>query len=1050
MDFQMTCKYICQLFFTVQVVWGSDEVRLLNPPEEALPDHLLEVFYSCDEAATVQLDCIVYFETGKMSTLLLKRWSCAPGDPEIRTVKLNLPDWLVYQPDGIVPDSHWVLSCILRASVKYSGFDDAKRLFAAQDVTSLQPKSVLSRPFKRHQLCSSWSIQMLQLTRRFFQRRCPVEQETVHLLSTIYASTGESFGITKTLDFYRNELLEDLRLRSTSFPWCMLSIWIFLTRSCQKSMCGVFYHIDSQNNYVTPTLLLTNSGQLHVQISGESEKSSAFLSSFVVPLNEWCQLGLMLKGRTVTVSMGCFEKEKRTFKFTEHTSCLTLSHMVMFDDTEGYFVIGGGKYIRGVEGFFGPVVYYRNKIPPYMLSDVVLPDVIKGLNLPGWMHTCQEFRLDMINKINGFSRRAKQQSGNVLMDPLGGTEKVSILIFFFFFFLEVCSGAVHKWVVKERLPPISQCELWEEIVPHRRKAAELAKLLVFKYGGKPVSSSALGRALYSLSLHKLSRASSSAVVSRILPLLLQAGCLADNHALHMSSVLYSTALGVQERPAKAWLLALLAAQKDNRLALLHLGNVHHQGLHGLPSDPDLAYAYYANIAKQTILDRHNPTVQQAFVEAVYLNNEEMLNLQTNEDHHIFQWLKLQAHRGAAEAEQAIARMLFWGQQGLSPNIQEAVRHYRRAAILLEDPGSMYDYGVVLLQGHGVEKDIPKALTFLNKAMEQGFVPAINALAWYYEQFKQDYEQAVQLWEKADLLESPDAAFNLGVMYSQGLYPGKPANQHMAYKYYLKSANRGCIKGAVHLAETWTTGLPGYVNRRPSDAVLWVKWAAEKNGHLGSILQTALDSYLKSNVFYSLLFYMVAAEAGYAPAQFNVAYICEQNMGMFLNTSYAAHCMWRYYNLTVRSENPERHALIRIGDLFYEGEGGGGHKDVFSAAQMYTLAALRNNPQGWYNLGLLAEEGYRLPLSILIELGLSELYMADNTVLTRALYRRCRDSDNTDSYLPCSLALFSVFLQSFQKEYNTAIKLSITVAMVTAPTMLLVVLGVLRRRIVSIN
>lgn len=59
---------------------------------------------------------------------------------------------------------------------------------------------------------------------------------------------------------------------------------------------------------------------------------------------------------------------------------------------------------------------------------------------------------------------------------------------------------------------------------------------------------------------------------------------------------------------------------------------------------------------------------------------------------------------------------------------------------------------------------------------QGFAPAFNALAWYYEQYEQNYEQAVQLWEEADLLESPDAALNLGVIYSQGLYPGKPANQ----------------------------------------------------------------------------------------------------------------------------------------------------------------------------------------------------------------------------------------------------------------------------------
>lgn len=59
---------------------------------------------------------------------------------------------------------------------------------------------------------------------------------------------------------------------------------------------------------------------------------------------------------------------------------------------------------------------------------------------------------------------------------------------------------------------------------------------------------------------------------------------------------------------------------------------------------------------------------------------------------------------------------------------------------------------------------------------QGFVPAINALAWYYEQFEHDYKQAVQLWEQADLLGSPEAALNLGVIHSQGLHPGKAADE----------------------------------------------------------------------------------------------------------------------------------------------------------------------------------------------------------------------------------------------------------------------------------
>ncbi|KAM9852871.1 protein sel-1 homolog 3 [Aulostomus maculatus] len=1010
--------YICWFSFSLQIVGGLDTVTLLNPPEEPVPDHLLEIFYSCDRPSTLQLDCVVSFDTGTISTLQLQQWSCVPSDPRVRTLRLILPDWLVYQSDEIVPESQWVLSCFLRASVSYT--DDPKGRVAAQDLAILQTKPSFARPVKQHQVCFAWSSRMLQLTQQLSDKQCPLEEETVQLLSSIYASTGENFGITKTLESYNNEALEHLRVKSMSFPWCMFSIWIFATRHCQENMCGVLHHVGSHDNYVTPTLLLTKSGHLHVQITGDFEESTAFLSTFKVPLSEWCQLTLMLQGRRAAVSMLCIDKEQRTVHSTEYM----LRHIIVLDDTKGYFVVGGGRYVRGVEGYFGPSVYYRNRVLPPSLSEAVIPDVIKNVNLTGWLQTCHKFNLQMNSKIHLYSLKARQSR-----EPGG------------------CFDVFRDWMVKDRQP--SKCEPWEEAVPHSRYATQITKLLVLKHGGRGVSLPAVGRALYSLSLHKVSRASSTGVFSRILPLLLQAGCLADSRALHMASFLYSTGLGVRKHTHKAWLLALLAAQKDDRLALLHLGHLHHRGLHGVHADPDVAYAYYANIAKQTTLDRHNPSPQQTFVEAIYLNNEEVLKLQTEENHHIFQWLKLQARTGAAEAEQAIARMLFWGQQGVSPNIQRAVRHYERGAVHLEDPTSMYDYGIVLLQGHGVERDIPKAVTFLKKAMEQGFVPAINALAWYYEQFEKDYERAVQLWEQADLLGNPDAALNLGVFYSRGLYPGKDADQYMAYKYYMKAAERGNIRGAIQIADIWTTGIPGYVDRRPTHAVLWAKWAAEHNGYLGRILRRALDSYLRSDMLSSLFSYMMSAEMGFAAAQFNAAYLCDQNKGGFLDPAFASHCMKRYYNLTIQSQNPSTYALIRMGDLCYDGQLDG-RRDLFSAAQMYKLAALWNEPQGWYNLGLLAKEGYKLPLSVLIELGLSELYLADSTTLQSALYKRCRDSEDTDSYLPCSLALFSLYLQLFQKDYSAAIKFSTAVAVVAAPAMLFIILGVLRIRSLSLN
>lgn len=39
------------------------------------------------------------------------------------------------------------------------------------------------------------------------------------------------------------------------------------------------------------------------------------------------------------------------------------------------------------------------------------------------------------------------------------------------------------------------------------------------------------------------------------------------------------------------------------------------------------------------------------------------------------------------------------------------------------------------------------------------------------------------------------------------------------------------------------------------------------------------------------------------------------------------------------------------------------------------------------------------------------------------FHRCRDSGDTDSYLPCSLALFNVYLQSLKKDYSAAIMVS---------------------------
>ena len=67
-------------------------------------------------------------------------------------------------------------------------------------------------------------------------------------------------------------------------------------------------------------------------------------------------------------------------------------------------------------------------------------------------------------------------------------------------------------------------------------------------------------------------------------------------------------------------------------------------------------------------------------------------------------------------------------------------------------------------------------SFFFASLVQNFVRAITALGWYFEQYEGDYKRAVELWEWADSLGCGEAAVNLGILLSQGLYPGEPANK----------------------------------------------------------------------------------------------------------------------------------------------------------------------------------------------------------------------------------------------------------------------------------
>ncbi|XP_043928716.1 protein sel-1 homolog 3-like [Protopterus annectens] len=1008
----------------------SDFIEFLNPPDEPEDGYPLGILYHCSQEAIVNVEVIASTEQKTAVSVFKKRWMCTSGSAaKVREVQIDFPDQIVFRDDYFLKHSVLVLSIMLRAwiadvsseeslpSADAGGGSYMQGL--AKTFHILQPVTPFSRPLRPPKQTLRWDHEILWKLQENTIPQCRVEEETVHFLKFIFASSGERFGIIKKVSPYSYGPLERTRQRSTNFPRSTFSAWLYLLSYCESTYCSILHHLDWSKNYSTPVLHVIDTGALHVQVELVSKRAEAFRTTFTIPLHQWCLLNLDLRGKEMNVTVVC--GSKKTMFNTVHT----FEEAVLLDDTDGHFVLGGSPFVLGAKAFFGPAVFYRNrKLPPFQISDVIPPDPIDRLNLSDWFDKCYAFRRDVLLKKQAYQYQTSQRLRQKACPNL-----------FSNYVKEYNNVTLHKF----------QCFPWDAPFPRRRATVyrllqemirRLGNNINIAYQTDDKMLEFLGKTLYKRFERQLKHSESLSHIRVLLPQLLQAGCLGFHRAFYLVSVLYQTGLGALMKPEKALHFGLLAAQKDDHLALMRLGHKHYLGVDEFPTDYDVAYAYYANIAEQTTVDRQDPSPEQAFVESIRLTDEKALKEQTKENDDLFLWLKFQAKKGVAEAQQALGRMLFWGQQGVTHNLQAAVKFYEKGAMKLQDPTMMYDYAVVLLKGQGVPQDIPKAVELLEKAAEQDFVPAINALGWYYETYKKDYKRAVEYWEKADEMENAEAPLNLGVICSLGLYPGKPKDDFIVYSYYWKSAHRGHIDGAVRLAEYWSTGVHGKVARVPLYAIVWAKWASEQNGYLGAVLRRALNAYLEHSWPEALVNYAMAAETGFEVSQFNMAYLCEQIPEGLVSRHMHTSCIWKYYNLSTHVEYPNTYALVKMGDLFYYGQ----HekkRDLGSAVAMYKAAALKNDPQGYYSLGFLVQEGVSLPLSTLNELGLESDARRNNYTILMELYRRCRDNEEEESYLVCSLALLNVQLKYIWIHHSATLKYSgaIGIALISTMTVL---------------
>ncbi|XP_042663773.1 protein sel-1 homolog 3 [Tyto alba] len=964
------------------------EKKVLNSSE-------VSVQYLCSKPCIVNLEAVASSEFRTGVPVYRRRWKDEKNLYVSRTrqVHLKFPSIMVYRDDYIIRNSIIVHSVILYAWISHksvSSYDveqnEDYQDAVAKNYTFLEAVPPFERPYKDHKVCLQWGADYLWMLQANRIPQCPHESDGVQILNFIYASSGEKTGIVKKFGQFENRELETVRQHQIDYPMFTVSIWLYLLHHCEKDLCGILYFIDPKEMYSTPAVFLNEEGYVHIQMHLMRGDDLAVKTSFSLPLKQWFRLDLSFKGGEIEVSS--VGKNLRR----QHHQSFTFREDFYYDDTAGYFVLGGSGYVNGIEAFFGPVKYYRlNVLETEQISNPLHDkEAVEQIEL--YYERCMDIQ-EIVYEYGYIVRQGEKAQRNCYYEN---------------YYLEL----IHKYEEK------SKCDAFMWGKELREKYHTLFKLLqemdfsapdVLEDGSDSVLE--VGQRIFEKVAKGLSSADGLSNMGSSVPLLVDSSCCGYHKASYFLAVIFETGLGVSVDHTKGLLYSLVGAQGNERLAMMNLGYKHYQGINNYPLDLELSYAYYSNIAIKTSLDQHTIKGEQAFVETIRLMDDELLKAQTKENGDVFMWLKHEATRGNAAAQQRLAQMLFWGQQGVAKNPEAAIEWYAKGATETEDPVLIYDYAIVLFKGQGVKKNTKLALELMKKAAAKGLPQAVNGLGWYYHNFKRDYKKAAKHWLIAEELGNPDASYNLGVLYLDGIYPGIPGrNQTVAARYFYKAAQGGHIEGTLRCSLYYITGNMEDFPRDPEKAVIWAKHIAEKNGYLGHVIRKALNAYLELSWHEALLHYVLAAETGIEVSQSNLAHICEERPDL-ARKYLATDCVWRYYNFSVSQVNAPSFAYLKMGDFYYYGYQNQS-KDLELSMRMYAQAALEGDSQGFFNLALVIEEGNSIPSYILDHLEIDQALQSSNMSLLRELYYRCWNNSNQESISPCSLALLYFYMRVF--------------------------------------
>ena len=247
-------------------------------------------------------------------------------------------------------------------------------------------------------------------------------------------------------------------------------------------------------------------------------------------------------------------------------------------------------------------------------------------------------------------------------------------------------------------------------------------------------------------------------------------------------------LGTEQNYEKAFEWFLKSAQEGNKFAQYSLANLYYYG-NGAEKNLKEAFGWYMRSAKQG-QPYASYAVAQMYSKGEYVEHDEK-TAQKYYNQALSGFLKLEADGQADDNLFYKIGAMYKNGLGTEADMNKAIGYFKRSAELNNKNG-LYEYGKALLLG---DKDIPKAMDFLEKAVRLGNLNAKRFLALEYingEHIEQDIDKGIEMLTECADGGDPLSCFMLGKIYFKGEFVNRDLSR--AEKYLLmadKDSGHAC-------------------------------------------------------------------------------------------------------------------------------------------------------------------------------------------------------------------------------------------------------------------